>query len=261
MDIIKSGGQPLFDFHSHILPGMDDGSGNPELSVEMLMELKKQNVEGVIFTPHYYLKENTVEAFLEKRKAAVKSLKHAMEQRGYKQFPYYALGAEVHFCNKLYQISEIEKLKLGASNYFLLELPYEKKIDLEIIEEVDTFTEVTGFTVVLAHYERYADRITWRAERRLKNMEVIFQINADSLFKEKTISLVRRLIKRGETLVLGSDCHNMKERSPKCMRDANEKLEQLMSDKFLCDYYEKINSMFAEVKGNEKLLYDWQASI
>ena len=64
MDIYKENTRPIFDFHSHILPGMDDGSNSPGLSIEMLEELKKQTVDGVVFTPHYYLKENTVETFL-----------------------------------------------------------------------------------------------------------------------------------------------------------------------------------------------------
>ena len=48
----------MIDFHSHILPAMDDGSRNIEESLQMLRMLQEQGVERVIATPHFYADEN-----------------------------------------------------------------------------------------------------------------------------------------------------------------------------------------------------------
>ena len=48
----------LTDFHSHILPGIDDGSKRVSDSLAMLKILRSQGVERVIFTPHFYAHRN-----------------------------------------------------------------------------------------------------------------------------------------------------------------------------------------------------------
>ena len=44
----------MTDFHSHILPGVDDGSKDVEMSVAMLRTLAEQGVDRVVATPHFY---------------------------------------------------------------------------------------------------------------------------------------------------------------------------------------------------------------
>ena len=44
----------MTDQHTHILPGMDDGSRSPEMSLELLRAEAAQGVDTVILTPHYY---------------------------------------------------------------------------------------------------------------------------------------------------------------------------------------------------------------
>lgn len=53
----------MIDFHSHILPAMDDGSRNIEESLQMLRMLQEQGVERVIATPHFYADENPPDVF------------------------------------------------------------------------------------------------------------------------------------------------------------------------------------------------------
>ena len=52
------------DFHSHILPHMDDGSKNPEMSSEMLEMLEEEEVCVVFATPHYYCYRESEASFL-----------------------------------------------------------------------------------------------------------------------------------------------------------------------------------------------------
>ena len=60
----------MIDLHCHILPGIDDGSKNLEISLNMLKMQKEQGVDKVMFTPHFKIDEMTYEEFLQKRKQA-----------------------------------------------------------------------------------------------------------------------------------------------------------------------------------------------
>ena len=60
----------MIDFHSHILPGMDDGSKSTQESLEMLDMLRAQGVDTVAATPHFYARENPPEVFLRRRAEA-----------------------------------------------------------------------------------------------------------------------------------------------------------------------------------------------
>lgn len=43
----------LIDFHTHILPGIDDGSRNVEMSLRMLAAQREQQVDEIVATPHF----------------------------------------------------------------------------------------------------------------------------------------------------------------------------------------------------------------
>ena len=54
------------DFHSHVVPGVDDGSKNTEMSLEMLRRMRRQGTDLVVATPHYYVGRTAPEEYLEK---------------------------------------------------------------------------------------------------------------------------------------------------------------------------------------------------
>ena len=55
------------DFHSHILPGVDDGSRSVEESLEMLRAVARQGIGTVVATPPFYANHDTPERFLRRR--------------------------------------------------------------------------------------------------------------------------------------------------------------------------------------------------
>ena len=63
------------DFHSHVLPGIDDGSTSVEESIAMLRMAAEQGVRRVIATPHFYPRHDSPEHFLEKRNLAESALR------------------------------------------------------------------------------------------------------------------------------------------------------------------------------------------
>ena len=49
----------LFDMHTHILPGVDDGSVDLKMSLEMLHIAYDEGVRNIVLTPHYILGNNS----------------------------------------------------------------------------------------------------------------------------------------------------------------------------------------------------------
>ena len=66
------------DFHSHILPGMDDGAKTPEESLQMLRMERDQGVDTVVLTPHFYRDRERPEQFLARRRASAEALRDAL---------------------------------------------------------------------------------------------------------------------------------------------------------------------------------------
>ena len=70
----------MLDFHSHLIPGVDDGSKDIKMSVGMLDLWKEQGVDFICATPHFYADSNSPSRFLEKRNTAYASLMEALQQ-------------------------------------------------------------------------------------------------------------------------------------------------------------------------------------
>ena len=58
------------DFHTHVLPGMDDGSASLSESIAMLREAFQQGITHVVATPHFYPQKDSPEEFLRRRQVA-----------------------------------------------------------------------------------------------------------------------------------------------------------------------------------------------
>ena len=68
----------MIDFHSHILPEMDDGAEDLETSLEMLRESRRQGVDIICSTSHFYADEEDPESFLTRRSDAYERLQEAV---------------------------------------------------------------------------------------------------------------------------------------------------------------------------------------
>ena len=62
----------IIDFHSHILPGIDDGSKDLGTSLEMLKISKEQGIDYMVATPHFHATRISISHFLEAREEAYK---------------------------------------------------------------------------------------------------------------------------------------------------------------------------------------------
>ena len=89
----------MIDLHCHILPSIDDGAKNTEISLSMLKEQKKQGVQAIAFTPHFNFSRIDVDEFVEVRQKSYEKLMAVpgVSDLGIK----FKLGCEIYFSTKL----------------------------------------------------------------------------------------------------------------------------------------------------------------
>ena len=213
----NASGNPLrfFDTHTHLLPGMDDGSSSPDESLHMLETMNAQGVEKVCLTSHYYPWREPVSEYLARRAEAYEELKPQLEQA---EMPA-LLGAEVRLSPELFNLGSIDDLCLEDSRLLLLELPFREAVDDRRIEQIDRFASQFYVQPVIAHFNRY-DLFKNEARREeLRQIGCYLQMNLEAFlggFIDKHRAL--KLLRHGEIDMLGSDSHNMTSRPPNIRR-------------------------------------------
>ena len=213
------------DFHTHILPGIDDGSQSLEDSIKMIYKEQADAVGTILLTPHFHPQKMYPDAFLVRRQEAMEQLLQALPKDiNISQF---ILGAEVSFCSGMSKWEELDLLTLGKTKYILIEMPFYKWSD-------STFSELTqmhnerGLTPILAHIERYLPSISAnRFINRLSALPVLLQCNCEFLTDKHTQRLALKLIKARKVHLLGSDCHSPNWRPPNIEQARNVLLHNL----------------------------------
>ena len=202
----------MVDFHSHILPGIDDGSASVQESIMMLQMEKEQGIEHVIATPHFYPRYDKPEAFLSRRDAAEEQLRKEMEKNP--DLPRISVGAEVYFFHGISESEYLPQLAVHGHNCILIEMPFSRWIE-SMYRELTQIHERWGIVPIIAHIDRYVR--PWHAQhtlRKLESLPVMVQANAGSFLDRGRKGLAMRMLKQGHIQLLGSDCHNAKERAP-----------------------------------------------
>ena len=110
------------DFHTHILPGIDDGSRNVEMSLRMLAAQREQQVDEIVATPHFYAQKDSVEEFLLRRQCSYEKLKTKMAETNLDQKLH--LAAEVYYFQGIGSAGMIPKLCVEGTQTLLLEMPF-----------------------------------------------------------------------------------------------------------------------------------------
>lgn len=161
------------DVHSHLLPGIDDGSPNIEQSIKLIKGLSELGFTKFICTPHIFneLYPNTFETIdlaLRSTRDAVKLVSKSID---------ISAGAE-------YMIDEnfvVNKSLICLSEkYILIEMSYLN--ESPNIEQVIFNLQINGYHVILAHPERYVFYYKdYKKFHRYKDMGVLFQLNLLSI--------------------------------------------------------------------------------
>ncbi len=199
----------ISDFHTHILPGIDDGSRSLEISEKMLDIQAAQGVEQIVLTPHFYADENRIERFLSRRSTALEALLPLAASRKISLIP----GAEVAYFDAMSRAEGLEQLCLEGSRLMLLELPF-RQWNRRDLDEIEGLLD-KKYELILAHLERY---IPFQRDKSiletLLTLPLLVQINAESLLTFRSRRMVLKLFAAGKAHLLGSDCHNLDSRRP-----------------------------------------------
>lgn len=201
----------IVDFHSHILPGIDDGSTCVEESVAMLRMEAEQGIYHVVATPHFYAHHDAIDEFLDRRAEAEELLREEMKK--HENLPEVTVGAEVLYFRGIGQSDVLQKLRIGSSAFSLIEMPATAWTDFMYRELAQIYYD-QGIIPIIAHVDRYFTRFrTFGIPEKLEHLPVLVQANA-SYFCGSSASRAMRMLQKEQIHLLGSDCHNTNSRRP-----------------------------------------------
>ncbi len=203
----------IFDMHCHVLPGIDDGSKDWDMTLQMLTKAYEAGVTEFIATPHFYPWRKHIIAW------EVPDLCKEAEER------FHALkGAQIHIYpgQELYYHDEIlqdlkegRALTLAGSRYVLVEFsesaPFSK-----VRTAVEKFRR-SPYQMIIAHVERFACLRERGALDEVLSKGVLLQSNAEEMGRglfDKTKRWLQKLYKEEEIRFVGSDMHNLTNRPP-----------------------------------------------
>lgn len=216
------------DLHTHILPKMDDGSADLQMTLSMLDSLEGQGVTRICATSHYYVEKESVEAFAERRKAAIEQIIGAGKASACRIIP----GAEVTYYRGISEAGQLDLLCMQGTKSLLLEMPFMEWNRYQV-EEVISLVLDRGYHVILAHPERFLfSSHNEHYIEKLTELPISLQVNADTLLHLRTRRKGFWLLQMTDSPLLGSDCHNTGKRAPSIER-ARKMIQSRLGEEFL----------------------------
>jgi protein-tyrosine phosphatase len=204
----------MIDLHSHILPGVDDGSPDLQTSLAMARMAVDDGIKVMACTPHFMPGLYNNEAADIKARVAAFGLALAEQN-----IPLQVVaGADVHVRHDIIEALRLQKiLTLNATRYVLLEPPQvvlPVKFETYIAEIV-----AAGFVPIITHPER----LSWIEQQaailpRLAMAGAWMQITAGSLtgrFGKRAQYWALRLLQSGLVHIIATDTHNLGSRPPR----------------------------------------------
>ncbi len=200
------------DFHSHILPGVDDGSKTVKESLELLRMEAQQGIRRVVVTPHFYANHDTPERFLRRRSAAWERLQAAMADQP--DLPEVILGAEVYYFHGMSDSDVLPQLTIGEKKFIMIEMPNVAWTE-NMYRELENIYKKQGITPIIAHIDRYISPFRGHGIlKRLEELPVLVQANGEFFMRPLTAAMALRMLKENRIHLLGSDCHDSSVRKP-----------------------------------------------
>jgi protein-tyrosine phosphatase len=218
----------LIDLHSHLLPGIDDGSKDLAMSLAMARLASADGISTIACTPHilpgvYNNSGPTI-------RSAVTWLAEKLAEAG---IPITVVtGADVHIAPDLaLQLKDGRALTLNNSRYFLLEPPHH--VLPPRLEDLIFGLQAAGYVPILTHPER----LSWVEGHydligRLVSSSVLMQITAGSVmgrFGRRPRYWAERMLDEGLCHLLATDAHNTEQRAPR-MAEARDVVAQRLGD-------------------------------
>lgn len=202
-DLIPDG---YVDIHSHLLPGIDDGSKDNKNTVTLINNLKGYGFSQFVTTPHVLpgVWNNTSNDIIKN----LSTTKAMLTDEGIDN-PFTA-AAEYLMDEIFLKSLKTEPLLTIKDNYVLVEMSYlNAPIQLyDILYEL----QLEGYKPILAHPERYLFlHFKYEEYKKLKKMGCLFQINLLSTtgyYGKPVLEICRKLLEDNMVDFTGSDTHH-----------------------------------------------------
>lgn len=211
------------DLHSHILPWMDDGADDLDVSLSLLHKEAADGVRQVVLSSHFHPLDENVAEFRIRRNSSFRQLKKAIENSDMAGKFDLRPAAEIRYNPSLLEIEDLGTLCIDGTKVLLIE--FSTQHYPEFVQDVFYRLQTKGYIPVMAHVERFP----WLRDNPefLYNMVcggAYAQVNADSIVKSKeSLSFIRRMMDCGLIHCIGTDTHNMTKRPPH-MKEAEKVL-------------------------------------
>ena len=221
----------MIDFHSHILPGIDDGADNLSTSLMMLKESREQGVDVVFLTPHFYADERYPEHFLKSRDRLFEVVKQAVSMNP-SMFPQMYIGAEVLYYPGMSGSEELASMVMEATPFLLVEPPMIPWSD-SMLDEIEDTGRYLGLLPVVAHVDRYMRVLQdYTLLERVNERKLLSQVNASFFIHRDTRDLALNALSEKRFHFVGSDCHNLTDRAQNMGRAADIIYSSGLSEEF-----------------------------
>lgn len=203
------------DIHTHVLPGIDDGAKDWDMSLEMIDKSWKGGVRRIIATPHYVpwqKRENDPGKIIRLCRDAELRAKAELGH-DIKIYP----GQEIYYhIEMLEKIEQGKVLTLAGSHYILVEFP----IDIswhQLKQAISHIIYSSQYRPILAHIERYECLRTKENLEEAKELGALFQMNIKSLqggILDHNTRWCKKQLLDAKIDFLSSDMHNLTSRPP-----------------------------------------------
>jgi tyrosine-protein phosphatase YwqE len=195
------------DMHSHLIPGIDDGSKTMDETLAMLAKFETLGYSKIITTPHIMAEvyPNTPEVIL----SGLANVQKAAKEIGLSL--QIEAAAEYYFDQSLIEKVQQKNVLSFGNNYVLVEFSFHAQPDNE--HRLFFEMQVADYRPILAHFERYPyfHGSTEKA-REYKEKGALIQVNLNSLtghYGPGVKKQAERLIDEELVDFVGSDCHRI----------------------------------------------------
>ncbi len=194
------------DMHSHLVPGIDDGSDSMETSIELIKSMIEMGYKKLITTPHiqgefYQNSPETILAGLERVNRELKKQNIQIEMEA---------AAEYLIDDKFEEKYKSGNLLTFGQKHLLIEFSYTN--EHPNLKQFLFDLQIEGYIIILAHPERYS---YWfrnlRKYEEMKDRGILFQININSLsgyYSDEVKKMAEKFIDDGMVDLAASDMHN-----------------------------------------------------
>ncbi|MEK3885259.1 CpsB/CapC family capsule biosynthesis tyrosine phosphatase [Paenibacillus sp. PL2-23] len=216
----------MIDIHTHILPGIDDGSAHDDEALALARAAAADGIRTLMATPHHANGRYLNPASDVRR--LVEEMNRKLELAGIEVAV--AAGQEIRVHDDLLDAWRREELlTLAGSRYILLEMP--SSSIPQGMEELMHELAVLGLVPVIAHPERNAE-VVQHPERLAELVELgaIGQVTTHSLlggFGKRIEQSAWKLLRQGSIHIVSSDAHHPDRRGFR-LSEAYASIEQSM---------------------------------